>query len=334
MFGSAILETVIGTVFMFLTVSIAVTSASELLASAFHWRATNLERSIGRLLDSPVAGIKSDPLLPKFKSHALVQSLVRRAVDFPSYLPASTFSMVVLDLAKVKKAVQAEDIQKSIEDAGLPDHLKQALEVLLNQVRSDLRKELSDLTKFRQGIETWFNDAMDRAGGWYKRRTQVVNVVVAVTLACLMNLDSIDMVQSLSRDTTLRQGITAQAAQLAQKAPPVGQASGSTGSTPEVNSATTYKDLANAIQDIRGLELPMGWSRQWEAIKGLSGETAVVFWFLKVLGLLLTALAASLGAPFWFDVLDKFISIRSSGDPPVPSTVPPAATGGSTGTNQ
>ncbi len=36
-------------------------------------------------------------------------------------------------------------------------------------------------------------------------------------------------------------------------------------------------------------------------------------WVLKIVGLLATTFAVSLGAPFWFDVLNKFISFRSSG---------------------
>lgn len=36
-------------------------------------------------------------------------------------------------------------------------------------------------------------------------------------------------------------------------------------------------------------------------------------WGLKLLGLLLSALAVSLGAPFWFDVLKSLASIRSVG---------------------
>jgi hypothetical protein len=45
---------------------------------------------------------------------------------------------------------------------------------------------------------------------------------------------------------------------------------------------------------------------------------SVNFW-TKVFGLLLTVLALSLGAPFWFDMLNKIINIRSSGPPPVKS---------------
>jgi len=36
-------------------------------------------------------------------------------------------------------------------------------------------------------------------------------------------------------------------------------------------------------------------------------------WFLKIMGWLITALAVSLGAPFWFDLLKKIMSIRNSG---------------------
>ncbi len=38
-------------------------------------------------------------------------------------------------------------------------------------------------------------------------------------------------------------------------------------------------------------------------------------WVLKALGLLITGLAISQGAPFWFDLLNKFIVIRSTVKP-------------------
>ena len=38
--------------------------------------------------------------------------------------------------------------------------------------------------------------------------------------------------------------------------------------------------------------------------------------FSKLLGYILTALAISLGAPFWFDLLKKLVNIRSAGNKP------------------
>jgi len=37
---------------------------------------------------------------------------------------------------------------------------------------------------------------------------------------------------------------------------------------------------------------------------------------LKLMGLFLTTGAVSLGAPFWFDVLNKLVNLRSSGNRP------------------
>jgi hypothetical protein len=36
-------------------------------------------------------------------------------------------------------------------------------------------------------------------------------------------------------------------------------------------------------------------------------------WLLKFLGILLTAVASSQGAPFWFDLLKKIVNVRLTG---------------------
>jgi hypothetical protein len=41
----------------------------------------------------------------------------------------------------------------------------------------------------------------------------------------------------------------------------------------------------------------------------------------KFFGILLTAVAASMGAPFWFDMLNKLINIRAVGKSPVEKEV-------------
>ena len=39
-------------------------------------------------------------------------------------------------------------------------------------------------------------------------------------------------------------------------------------------------------------------------------------WLSRIVGWLLTIIAVSLGAPFWFDLLNRFITIRASGKAP------------------
>jgi hypothetical protein len=62
---------------------------------------------------------------------------------------------------------------------------------------------------------------------------------------------------------------------------------------------------------------PIGWG---ELPEGGGG------WLLKILGCLWTGLALSLGAPFWFDLLQKFVNLRAAGTKP-PSNAPGAEKG-------
>ena len=81
------------------------------------------------------------------------------------------------------------------------------------------------------------------------------------------------------------------------------------------------KYLSNE-QQLRGLSLPIGWDDKSDPKRHFTGWTWAGDrggWWDQVkwhwLGWLLTALAISLGAPFWFDLLNKFIVIRSAVKP-------------------
>ena len=55
--------------------------------------------------------------------------------------------------------------------------------------------------------------------------------------------------------------------------------------------------------------LPIGWSaKAW--------VPDPVTWIERIIGWLITGLAVSLGAPFWFDLLNKFMNIRGTGEKP------------------
>jgi len=77
-----------------------------------------------------------------------------------------------------------------------------------------------------------------------------------------------------------------------------------------------------SLADIKSLSLPIGWldstddlHRKWPGNhwRALGGWWWQICWHW--LGWLITALALSLGAPFWFDMLNKFIVVRSTVKP-------------------
>ena len=77
----------------------------------------------------------------------------------------------------------------------------------------------------------------------------------------------------------------------------------------------------NVVLDrARDLNLPLGWTLTPNDPRRIpleySGWDFSGWLFFKFLGLLVSAFAVSLGAPFWFDLLSKFVNIRGAGVPP------------------
>jgi hypothetical protein len=215
-------------------------------------------------------------------------------------------------------AAQFPDALRNVQNAveALPDgHTKESLFVLLDKTKREMAlvsKEISagehQLERLRENLERWFDDAMDRFAGWYKRWTQLVTLIIATILVIVINADTILLANRLARDSALRGSIVAAAESTIQKI-----------SDDPTKSEAARRQL---LADSASLNLPLGWISP----KGIEGADPLAVgqppqgftgWLLKVTGLLLSILAVSLGAPFWFDTLSKFMNVRAAG--PVPS---------------
>jgi hypothetical protein len=133
---------------------------------------------------------------------------------------------------------------------------------------------------------------MDRVSGWYKRKVQVMLLAIGLALTLALGVDTISAATVLWKEPTVR----AQAVAVAQ------QAVKQTASRP----STSIVDLN---QQLNALQLPLGWTN-------LPAASNLGAWAARVLGLLLTTFAVSLGAPFWFGILNKIVNIRAAGPPP------------------
>jgi hypothetical protein len=75
------------------------------------------------------------------------------------------------------------------------------------------------------------------------------------------------------------------------------------------------------LKKLEMFNLPMGWD--WpnsDNVVGGNSQLAIppprfLPWFLKAIGWIITGLAISLGAPFWFDTLNKIMIVRSTVKP-------------------
>jgi hypothetical protein len=155
-----------------------------------------------------------------------------------------------------------------------------------------------NLDHARLNIEAWFDSGMDRVSGWYKRSTQWIIFWIALFVAVALNVNTITIVDFLYRNDTARATIVA----LAEAA--------------SADTAFITRNYAEARQELEALDLPIGWASGWGAPGQPTGVLDVWNGLLGPLfGWLLTALAATMGAPFWFDLLNKVMVIRSTVKP-------------------
>src|SRR5262245_39728354 len=236
MFGLQILDIAIGLIFVYLLLALICTTVSELLAGLLSRRSRNLFIGIRGLLEDEAVRLKNPQaphdhkgkgLVDLFYTHPLIKALHGRRMwgegkSKPSYIPSRTFALALLDIigpANPDKNRNIHDIRAAIK--ALPDDsdIKRTLLILLDEANSDLGK-------LHESIEAWFNNAMDRASGWYKRRTQEIVFVIAVVLTSAVNADTIQIAKTLANDAALREALVAQAQEFAKNPPQASQGAG------------------------------------------------------------------------------------------------------------
>jgi hypothetical protein len=162
-----------------------------------------------------------------------------------------------------------------------------------------------DLDRAQKNIEAWYDSAMDRVSGWYKRSTQKVLFAIGLVVAIVLNINTITIADYLYRDDTAREAFVARIA---------------------ADSAKGDYSYARAMQQLSALNLPVMWPRELAFPAALRTQPSATkppiltrrfySWFgASVPGWLLTALAATMGAPVWFDLLNKLMVIRSTVKP-------------------
>jgi hypothetical protein len=324
--NNAAIDVAIGLILMYLLLSLIVTVINEIIATAVDLRAANLKDALTDILDN-------DTLRRDFYDHGLVASL-NQAIDktkgplakfiafitwvyrsilrkpptnndpHVSYLSSRTFALALLGSLDKTNPVpafgEAKDAIEKLPDSNVRDVL------LAHLATAD-----NDFGKLRDNIAKWFDSAMDRVSGGYNRALKRISLIVGLVLVLVVNADTVNVAQSLWTNSALRLEMV-QVADAYLKAnpdgpkatPPPAAGSGQAASQKFDPAIQAIKDDATQLR-----QFPVG----WESLSPKDTKSVA----LKILGLILTAIAISLGAPFWFDLLNMFMNLRATGEKPV-----------------
>jgi hypothetical protein len=311
MFGSQALEVAIGMAVIFFVVAASSSAVVDLITSVLKKRSTGLKKSVYRLLsgdkvvpkkdvphDSGSDAVTSEFMMKLLKSSPIA-GLAAAAKDYPSYIPAKNFAEGVLSILRSELEGDNNEMARVLD--SLPENLA-------NQLREVAARVGSDLVAIQAGIEDWFDSAMDRAAGEFKRWTRWVLIAVATVIIVVFNVDAVDLGTTLWTSEDVR-------VEVAGNAP--GVVEDSTDGQAEPTAST-------AIEQVSTVLAPFGWKQTLcpaDAGNPSCGVGDYIVNFGKAvpghfLGWFITVMLVSLGAPFWYGALSKLVALRDTGTKP------------------
>jgi len=267
--------------------------------------------------------------------------------NLPSYLSGKTFARALIDILVIQVNVGANTDAKDrgANDNGANDHggddrepahgnpghrEARQLDALRHWAGSDdpphkhlagvLRPLLAaahDLKELETSVAGWYEEQMSRVSGWYKRHVRWISLGIGAVLVVAFNVNAIKIADALYSDQALSTSVVAEATRAS--------------SCHTSNPATCLADLRSEVGKLRGTGLPIGWgtvhacamrpSCSWLDRHGFTsidqtGGADVWAFLLVLLGWAVMILALLPGARFWFDLLSKFGTLRSTGPKP------------------
>lgn len=292
---STILELVIGLVVFFYILSLIVQSITGKIDEWMNFEARDLEAGLREMLTATATGERGggNELADTFRAFAnnpLIQNLVPRAhsvsvremlarrrgdeLRLPGFIPSETFALALFNTLVPEEGDEGDLAQVRAAVAGLPEGQTRA--ALLGLIDSS-NKTIQDA---RQKVENWFNDGMGRVSALYRLHTRRISFAVAVVVVLLVDADTIAVAQRLWQEPTLRAAVSAEAQKLA-------------------DDGENTTQIAQNFATLQALDFPI--FGIWQS----GNMFKLAYWLEHFLGWLVTWLALSLGASFWYDMLKR-----------------------------
>lgn len=322
-----LIDVLIGLTVVYLVLATAASTAVDFAEVWLRRRGRLLEQGITEIFSKTLAvsregdAAATAALVEAFYSSPYISSLYEGHYQpggplLPSAIPPHRFAGAVLALARENETFKTS-VNRMLKVAGLS----------LDSPRAEVEAV----------IATYFTESMDRVTGWYRRHVQKVLFALGLAFAVLLNADTLQLLKVLSQSSEVREKVVLAAVEVARERPAEVAACAGSGRTSEACEQALADRLGQQLSVVGALGLPLGWDGpNGQLCRGCRPQDGWTAWVLpvtgKLAGLLLTALATTLGAPFWFDLLNKLFAardlLRRKGQAAAPAASAPPPSGG------
>lgn len=348
---SQILDLLIGLFFIYLLLSLMVNGIQEFLSAILKWRNESLLKWIEQSFPKNVSDFIDHPLLngrsakgkspSYFNSKAFAVALTEMLAKTS---PLANDSQEGLDLEHLKQKYSLSNLANSIQknnnlNPEIRDMLMQFISksALWEAAKEKEEEVRNGLEHFQMQVTRWFDSSMERLSSRYKRNALLIGTVISLIITISLQVDSISLISYFYRNPAQTAALADQVSTAALDSnSELSQRVAKLKAYAEKNKSTVAADAAKIEEDLKQIKtvmagkdslmsvvqqasLPIGWQMIGEEqdkidkakAAGLPSSGSIAYWLKKLLGWLMTTLAISLGAPFWYDMLNKVANIRS-----------------------
>lgn len=298
---TAFVDVAIGLSLMYLGASLYVTIVNEFIAQTLRLRGRQLAKNLKALIDDP--GLKE-----KLAKNPALEPFLGGTRPRGSYIDPGVLARLLIGTVRNAPNTVAtmEEIVQAIE--SLPDSAVKTQLSALAQSASD------SVDKLVESVGQWADRSLTALGEVYKKRVQIISFGIGLVTAVAFNLDTLTIVGHLYRDKEARDAVVAVAVELADSTRK--EAFERCLQLPPAERAKTAAcaPIMGLVDSVRGRnetlgQLPILW-RSWNEALKTAISVSSAGWLGHWIGWLLTAIAVSLGAPFWFDLLNRLVNVR------------------------
>lgn len=343
MSGFPIVDLVLGIIFFYFLLSLISSSILEIVLTVKRTRAKVLEEWLLQIFDTRVTNAKGQ--LVKFGKeiidHCTVTALSSKTNSGPSYIDAKNFASALLDKiagnANQQSFTNINDIITALNNTTvISADLKKSFLLYAHEASDTINtvtvKTTGPMEMFRSKLENWYDTNMDRITGTMKALyTRRFTMIIGIVVTLLLNADTVTITKYLYSNDDARARVAAKAYATGTDKN-IQSAIDSLGTRLAANDTakiTSLKELQGAINEkVSSINtthaalkesFPIGWNKPEFAGERKWYEWAL-FGIFKLVGLAVTVLAIMMGAPFWFDILNKIANLRGTGPKPASST--------------
>ncbi|MGC4053834.1 MAG: hypothetical protein QM757_32265 [Paludibaculum sp.] len=291
------LDTLIAFATVMLGVSLLITTLTQMASAFLGLRGTNLRWGLKALIENIYPDAKRH-------SHDIAEAVLRHPLISDSSLSIIRRKVPLLERWQLANHVSVGEFVRILErisvQTGTGD-LRTAMHSIVQHAQPQPGENGGTGTTpgVAEEFQFWFETAMGRTAQRFRMHMRIWTILFSIVICLALHLDSLRLYTQLSSDAELRAGLVAASSTLSAKAQQPAQTGDDKAALESL--AQQAREIKASLDATRLNLIPSPYPSPWYAT--YEGRR-------HLLGVLFTIALLSLGAPFWYNVLKSFSSLK------------------------